>query len=147
MLVQQQLLSRSVVSDSAWPHGLQHSRLSCPSVSPGVCSNSCPLSWWCYLTILSSVPPFSSCLQSFPESRSFPMSLLFTSSVQSIRDSASVLPMNIQGRFPLGLTDSISLLALKSLLQHHNFKASIFWLLYSPTFTSGHDHWKNHGFD
>ena len=98
------------------------------SLSPRVCSNSCPLSCWCYLTILSSVGPFSSCLQSFPESRSFPVSLLFTSSVQSIgaSASASVLPVNIQGRFPLGWTDSISLIALKSPLQHHNLKHQLF---------------------
>ena len=91
-----------------WP---QHTRLPCPSVSPGVCSNSCPLSWWCHPTISSSVVPFSSCLQSFPISRSFPMSRLFLSGGQSIRASAStsVLPVNIQDWFPLGWTDLISL--------------------------------------
>ena len=74
------LFSRSVVSDSLWPHGLQHTRLPCPSsLSPGACSNSCPLSRWCHPTILSSVVPFSSCLQSFPASGSFPMSWLFAS--------------------------------------------------------------------
>ena len=88
-------------------------RLSCPSLSSGPCSNSCPLRWWCYLTILSSVTPFSSCPQSFPASRSFLISRLFASGGQSTRDSASasVLPMNIQGWFPLGLTDFISLLS------------------------------------
>ena len=69
--------SHSVVSDSLQPHGLQHSRLPCPSVSPWVCSNSCPLSWWCHSTISSSVTPFSSCPQSFPASRSFLMSQLY----------------------------------------------------------------------
>ena len=99
------------MSDSLWPHGLQHARLLCPPLSPRVHSNSRPLSWWCYLTILYSVAPFSSCLQSFPASRSFPISWLFASGGQSIRasDSAPVLPMNIQGWFPLGLTGLISL--------------------------------------
>ena len=79
--------------------GLQHARLSCTSLSPRVCSNSRPLSWWCHPTISSSVVPFSSCLQSFPASRSFPMSRLFASGGQSIGASASVLSMNIQGWF------------------------------------------------
>ena len=101
------------MSDSLWPHGLQHARLPCPSLSPGVCSNSCSLSWWCHPTISSSVIPFSSCSQSFPASESFPMSQLFTSSGHSIgaSASASVLPMSIQGWFPLGFTGSISLLS------------------------------------
>ena len=85
------------------PHGLQHSRLPCPSLSPGVCSHSCPLSWWCHPTISSSDTLFSSCPQSFPVSRSFPMSQLLTLGTQSIAASASVLPMNIKGWFPLGL--------------------------------------------
>ena len=101
------------MSDSLWPHGLQHARLSCPSLSPWVCSNSPPLSWWCYLTISSSVALFSFCLRSFPASGSFPMSQLFASSGQSIgaSASASVIPMNIQGLFPLGLTGLISFLS------------------------------------
>ena len=95
--------SCSVVSDSLWPHGLQHSRLPCPSASPRLCSDSCPLSWWCHPTISSSVTPLS-CLQSFPASGSFPVKQLFTSGGPSIRASASasVLPMNIQDWFPLG---------------------------------------------
>ena len=103
--------SRSVVSDSLWPYGLQHARLPCPSSSPRACSNSCPLSWWCHPTISSSVVPFSSCLQSFPASGSFPMSHFLASGGQSIRASASasVLLMSIQGWFPLGLTGLISL--------------------------------------
>ena len=92
------LFSNSVVSNSLWSYGEQHARLPCPSPTPGVYSNSCPLSWWCYLTISSSVVLFSSCLQSFPTPRSFPMSWLFASDDQSIAysTSASVLPMNIQ---------------------------------------------------
>ena len=90
--------SRSVVSDSLRPHGLQHARLPCLSPTPGACSNSCPLSQWCHPTISSSVVPFSSCPQSFPASGSFLMSQLFASGGQSIgaSASASVLPMNIQ---------------------------------------------------
>ena len=102
------------MSDSLGSHGVQHSRLPHPSLSPGVCSNSCPLSWWCHPTISSSAVPFSSCLQSFPASRSFPMSRLFTSDGQSIEASASVLPMNTQGWFPLRLISYISLLSKDS---------------------------------
>ena len=103
--------SRSVVSDSLWPHGLLHTRLPCPSPIVGACSNSCPSSQWCHPTISSSVVPFSSCPQSFPESGSFPMSQFFTLDGQSVGvlASASVLPMNIQDWFPLGLTGWISL--------------------------------------
>ena len=98
------------MSDSLQAHGLQHPRLPCPSPSPRACSNSCPLSRWCYPTISPSVVPFFSCSQSFPESGSFPMSQLFVSGDQSIEDSVSalVLPMNIQDWFPLGLTSLIS---------------------------------------
>ena len=94
----------SVVSNSLWSHGLQHTRLPGPSPSPGACSNSCPLSQWCHPTILSSVIPFSSYLQSFPAPGSLPTSQFFTSGGQSIGASTSILPMNIQGWFPLGLT-------------------------------------------
>ena len=90
---------------------LQNTRLPCPSPSPGVCSNSCPLSQWCHPAIRSSVVPFLSRLQPFPASRSFLMSQLFASGSQSIGASASVLPVNIQGGFPLGLTGLISLLS------------------------------------
>ena len=106
--------SRSVMSDSLRPHGLQHARLPCPSATTRACSNSCPSSRWCHLTILLySIVPFSSCLQSFPASGSFPVSQFFASGGQSIGVSAStsVLPMNIQDWFPLGLTDWISLLS------------------------------------
>ena len=105
--------SRPVMSDSLWPHGLQHARLPCPSLTPGVYSNSCPLSRWCRPTISSSVISFSSCLQSSPASGSFPMSHFFTSGDQSIgvSASASVLSVNIQEWFPLGWTGWISLLS------------------------------------
>ena len=99
------------MSDSLWPHGRQHTRPSCPSPTPGVRPNPCPLSRWCHPTISSSVIPFSSCPQSFPASGSFQMSQLFTSGGQSIGVSAStsVLLMNIQDWFPLGWTGWISL--------------------------------------
>ena len=117
------------MSDSLPPHGLQHTRLLSPSLTLGACSNSCPSSWWCHPTTSSCVIHFS-CPQSFPASGSFPRSQFFTSGDQSIRvsTSASVLPMNIQDWFPLGLTGWISLQSkgtLKSLLQHHSSKASI----------------------
>ena len=99
------------MSDSLQPHGWQQARLRCLSLSPGVLSNSCPLSPWYHPTISSSVAPFSSCLWSFPASGSFPMSWLSTSSGQSIGASASVFPVNIQDWFPLGLTGLISLLS------------------------------------
>ena len=103
--------SRSVVSYCLRPHGLQHSRPPCSSPTPGVYSNSCPLSQWCHLTISSSVTPFSSCPQSFPASGSFQMSQFFPSGGQSfvVSASTSVLSMNIQDWFPLGWTGWISL--------------------------------------
>ena len=102
--------SHSVVSDSLRPHALQHTRLPCPSPTPGGCSNSCASNQWCHPTISSSVIPFSSCLQSFPASGSFPMNQFFTSGGQSIGVSVSVpvIPMNIQDWFPLGWTSWIS---------------------------------------
>ena len=99
--------SHSVVSDSLWPHGLQHFRRRCLSPTPGAYSNSRPTGWWWHPTMSSSVVPFSSCLQSFQESGSFPVSQFFASGDQSIRISASeasVFPMNIQDWFPLGWT-------------------------------------------
>ena len=125
------MFSSSVMSDPLQPHGLQHTRLPCPSPSPGVCSNSCPLSQWWHPTILSWVVPFSSCLQSFPASGSFQMSQFFASGGQNIgvSASASVLPMNMQDWSPLECTGWISLLSegLSSLLQNHSSKASILW--------------------
>ena len=99
------------MSNSLWPHRLQHVRLPYPSPTPGACSNSCPSSQWYHPTISSSLIPFSSCLQSFPAPGSFPMSQFFASGGQSIGVSAStsVLPVNIQDWFPLGLTGLISL--------------------------------------
>ena len=123
----------------------------CPSPTPRAYTNSCPLSRWCHPTISSSVA-FLSCPQSFPAPESFPMSQLFTSGDQSIRASAlaSVLPMNIQGWLPLGLTDLISLqykrlsrvFSSTTVWKHHS---SMFSFLYGPSLTS--IHWKNHGFD
>ena len=123
------LFSIQVMPNFLQPHGLQHVRFPCPSPSPGVCSNSCLLSRWCHPAISSSVVLFSSCFQSFPASGSFPMSQLFASDGQIIGPSASasVLPGSIQGWFPLGLTDFISLTfkGLKNPLQHYSSKASI----------------------
>ena len=118
------------MSDTLWPHGLQHTRLPCPSPTPGAYSNSCPSHWRYHPTISSSVVPFS-CLQSVPASESFPMSQFFTSGGQSIGVSASIsfLPMNTQDWSPLGWTGWISLQSkgLSSLLQHNSSKASILW--------------------
>ena len=103
--------SRSVMSDSLRTHGLQQARFPCPLPTPGAYSNSCPSSWWCHPTILSSVISFCSLFQSFPASGSFPLIQFFASCGQSIgvSASASVLPMNIQDWFPLGWTGWISL--------------------------------------
>ena len=144
------------MSDSLQPHELQHSRLPCPSLSPWVCSNSCPLSQWCHPAISSSVTHFSSCRQSLPASGSFPVSWLFTSGGQSIGASASgpVLPMNIQHLFPLELTGLIFLLSKgltrvfsNTTIQKHQFfgtqpslwsKSHIFiWLLENHSFDYG----------
>ena len=103
--------SHWVVSHSSWPHGLQHTRLPCPSPPLRTCLNSRPSRWWCHPTMSSSVGPFSFCLQSFPASGSFPMSQSFASGAQSIGVSASssVLPMNIQDWFPSEWTGWLSL--------------------------------------
>ena len=123
--------SCSVVSDSLQPHEPQHARPPCPSPTPGVHPNPCPLSRWCYPTISPSVIPFSSYPQSFPASGSFQMSQLFASGGQSIgvSTSTSVLPVLTQDWSPLGWTGWISLQSkgLKSLLQHHSSKTSILW--------------------
>ena len=146
--------SRLVVSDSLWPHGLQHTRPPCPSPPPTVYSNSCPSSWWFHPTISSSVIPFSSCLQYFPASGSFPMSQFFSSSGQSIgvSASASLLPMNIQDWFPLQWTGLISLQpkGLSRVFSNttvKNINSLALSFLYSPTLTSIHDYWKNHSLD
>ena len=139
------LFSRSVTSKSLWSHGLQYSRLPCPSTYPGACSNSYPLNWWCHPTVSSSVSPFSSCPQSFPVSGSFPISQLFTSDGQSIRASVSapVLSVNI----PLGLTGLISLLFKELSRAFSNTsvqKDQLFNTQLSlwPTCTSIRDYWK-----
>ena len=124
--------SRSVVSDSLRLHGLQHTRPPCPSPTPGVYSNSRPLSWWCHPTISSSVVPFFSCLQSFPASKSFQRIQFFASGGQSIgvSASASILLMNIQDWSPLGWTGCISLQSkglARVFSQHHSSKALILW--------------------
>ena len=150
----------SVMSGYLWPHGLQHARLPCSSLSPCIYSKSLPLSQWCQPTISSSVALVSSCPQSFSFSRSFPVSQLFTSGSQNIGASISTpaLPMNIWGWLPLGLTGLISLLSkgLSRVLQHHNSKASIHWCSAltsihdsrnGPTLTSVYDYWKYQGFD
>ena len=120
--------SLSVMSNSLRPQGVQHTRLPCPSPTPRACSNSCPLSWWCHPTISSSLVPFSSCLQSFPAPGSFPMSRFIASGGQSIGTSAlaSVLPVNIQGWFPLGKIFSsqfkgISRVFSSTTVQKHQF--------------------------
>ena len=120
------------MSDCLQAHRLQHARLPCPSPSPVVCPNSCPLSQWCHPIISSSVFPFSFCLQSFPASGSFPVCRLLASGDQSIgaSASASILPMNIQSWFPLELTGLIALLSRglsRGFFKHHNSKASILW--------------------
>ena len=149
------------MSDSLQPHGLQYTRLPCPSPTLRACSNACPLSQWCHPTISSSVFPLSSCLQSFPASGSFPVSQFFTSSGQSIgvSASASVLPVNIQDWFPgwtvwislqIQLQGEVGSAEKKSLLQHHRSKTSIlqhsaFFIvqLSYPYMTTG----KKHSFD
>ena len=142
------------MSNSLWSHGLQHSRLPCPSLSPRVCSDSCLLSQWCYPTISSSATLFFFCLQSFPVSGFFPMSWLFASGGQNIgaSASASILPMNIQGSFLLGWTGWISLLSkgLSRDFSNTTFKginSLALSLLYGPTLTSIHYYWKNNSFD
>ena len=141
--------SLPVVSDSWWHHGLQHARLPCPSKIPGAYSNSCPSSGWCHPTISS----FSSCLQSFPESGSFPMSQFFTSGGQSIgvSTSASVFPMNIQNWFPFRLTGLISSQSkgfsrVSWVPQLKSLQCSDFFMvqLSHPYIIN---YWKNHSFD
>ena len=148
------LFSHSFMSDSLQPHGLQHTRLPCHSPSPGVSPNSSPLSWWCQSIISSSVVPFSACLQSFPSLGSFPMSWLFESDGQNIGASASatVLPMNIQGWFPLGLTGLVSLLSkgLSKVFSNTTVRRHKFFgtqSSYGPPLTFIHNYWKNHSFD
>ena len=145
--------SHSVVSDSLWPHVPQNARPPCPSPTPGVHPNLCPLSWWCHPTISSSVGHFS-CPQSFPASGSFQMNQLFASGGQSIGVSAStsVLPMKTQDWSPLELTGWISLQSkgvsrVFSNTTVQSINSLVLSFLYSPTLTSIHDCWKNHSLD
>ena len=131
------------MSNSLQPHGLQNSRLPCPSPTPRACSNSCPSNRWCHPTISSSVVPFSSCFQSLPASGPFPISHFFTSSGQNIGTSASasVFPMTIWDWFPLGLTDWISLSPRDTqesspIPQFRSINPSMLSFLYGLTFAS-----------
>ena len=143
--------SRSVLSDSLWPHEPQHTRAPYPSPTAGVYPNPCALSLWCHPKISSSVIPFSSCPQSLPASVSFPLSQFFASGGQIIGVSAStsVLPMNIQDWSPLGWTGWISLQS-KGLSrssptpQFKSINSLALSFLHSPSLTSIHDHRKNH---
>ena len=144
--------SCSVVSDSLWPHGLQHARPPCPSPTPGAYSNSCPSSRWCHQTTSSSVVPFSSHLQSFPALGFFPVSQFFPWDGQRIGASASA-SNDHSGLISLRI-DWLDLLAvqgtLKRLPQYHSSKASILWrsaFFNGPTLTSIHDYRKNHNFE
>ena len=146
--------SVAVVSCLLWPHELQHARLPCPSPSPGVSSNSCPLRQWRPPAISSSVIPFCFCPQSFPASRSFPMSWLFAPGGQSIGASASVsiLSMNIQGWFPLRLTVWFPYCSGDSQEPSptpwfESISSSLLTFLHGPTLMSIHDYWKNKSFD
>ena len=137
------------MSDSLWPHEPQHASPPCPSPTPRVFSNSCPLSQWCHPTISSAVVPFSSCLQSFPASESFQISQLFVSGSQilGVSASTSVLPMNIQDWFPLGWTDWISLQSMgllrvfsnTTVQKHQFFQHSAYFMvqLSHPYMTTG----------
>ena len=144
--------SHSVVFDSLWPHGLQNARLPCLSQTLRAYSNSCPLSWWCHPNISSSIVPFS-CPQSVPASGSFPMSQFFTSGGQSIgvSASASVLPMNIQDWFPLGLLGPPCCPRNSQesypTPQFKNIKSSALSFPCNPTLTSIHGYRKNQSFD
>ena len=142
------------MSDSFQPNEPQHTRPPYPSPTPGVYPNPCASSWWYHPTISSSIIPFSSCAQSFPDSLSFQMSQLFTSDGQRFGISASttVLPMNTQDWCPLGWTGWISLQSkrLSRVFSNTTVKtvnSSALSFLYSPTLTSIHDHWKNHNLD
>ena len=150
------LFSFLVMSDSLWPHGLQHTRLPCPSPSPGACSNSCPLSPWCHPTILPSVIPFSSCLQSFPTSESLRKSRLFASGDQHTGVELQLRLQSFQWIFrtdflldwlvwsPYSPRDSKEPPLIP---QFESIDSLTLNLLYGPTLTSIHDYWKNHSFD
>ena len=144
-------LSSSVLSDSVMPWTAARQTSLSFTISQSLL-NSCLLSWWCHLTISSSIASFSSCPQSFPASGSFLMNLLFTSDGQSIGASASVLPINIQGWFSLGLTDLISLLSrgLSGVFSSTTVQKHQFFSIQPSLWSNSHicrDYWKNHSFD
>ena len=146
--------SCSVVSNSLWPHESQHARPPCPSPTPGVHPNPCPLRWWCHPTILSLVVPFSSCPQSLSSTGSFPMNQVFTSGGQSIGVSAStsVLPMNTQDWPPLGWMVGSPCSPRNSqesslTPQLKSINSSALSFLYIPTLISIHNYWTNHSLD
>ena len=137
-------LGSSVMSDSLWPHGLQHARLPCPSPTLRAYSNSCPLNQWCRPASSSFAVPFSSCLQSFPAPESFPMSQFFRSGGQStgVSVSASVLPVNIQDWFPLRLTGWISLQSkgLSTVISSTTFQKHQFFSAIPSLWSNSHIH-------
>ena len=134
--------SLSVMSNSLRPQGVQHTRLPCPSPTPRACSNSCPLSWWCHPTISSSLVPFSSCLQSFPAPGSFPMSRFIASGGQSIGTSAlaSVLPVNIQGWFPLGKIFSLQFKGISRVFSSTTVQKHQFFSTQLSSWSNSHIH-------
>ena len=138
--------NRSILPNSLWPHEPKHARPPCPSPTPGVHPNPCPLSRWCHPTISSSTVPFSSRPQSFPASESFQMSQLFTSGSQSIgvSPSKSVLPMNTQDWSPCSPRDFQE---SSPTSQFRSINSLVLSFLYRPTLTSIHDYWKNHSLD
>ena len=145
----------SVMSNSLWHHGLQHTRLPCPSPTPGTCSNSCPSSQWCHPIISSSVIPFSSSLQSFPGSGSFPESVLHIKVAKWLEFSFSIRPSNEYSERISFRIDWLNLLAVSPRDSQESFptpqfkiiNSSVFSFLYSPTLTSIHDYWKNNNFN
>ena len=146
--------SRSVMSDTLWPHELQHARVTCLSPAPGVNPNSCPLNRWCYPTISSSVVPFSSCPQSFPASGSFQMNQLFTSGGQSIGVSASTWGFQWTPRTDLLYNGLVGTPCSprdsqesSPTPQFKSINSLVLSFLYSPTLTFIQDHWKNHNLD
>ena len=147
LCTKEKLFSHPLMSNSLWPHGLQHTRPLCPSPSPKVCPHSCPLHQWCHPAISSSDILFS-CPQSFPVSQTFPMSQLFPSGHQKtgVSASASVLPKSIQSWFPLRLTGLICLLSkglsgLAPAPQFEGINSSMLRLLHGPALTTLRDHW------
>ena len=153
-LVSSVQFSCSAVSDTLWPHEMQHARPPCPSPTPRLYPNSCPLSWGCHLTISSSVVPFSSCLQSFPASGSFQMSQLFPIRwPKDWRFSFSISPYNEHPGLISFRMDWLDLLAVQETQessptpQFKSITSSAPSFLYNPTLTTIYDYWKNHSFD